>query len=77
MTADIITFPVTERSAGDGSVVWRGKTGEQTLATALNWDKLGLTLEDVPADTNPDLRRIIEIILAPANRRDPGGDTVA
>ena len=77
MTADIITFPVTERFAGKGPVVWRGKTAEQTIVTALNWDKLGLTLEDVPADTDPHLRRIIEIILAPANRRDPDGDTVA
>ncbi len=78
MTADIITFPVTERSAGEGPVVWWGKTVEQTLATALNWDKLGLTLEDIPADTSPNIRGIIEIILDPANyRRDPDGDTTA
>ena len=78
MTAEIITFPVVKRPPGEGPVVWSGKTPEETLVTALNWDKLGLTLEDIPADTDPNVRGIIEILLDPANyRRDPDGDTVA
>ena len=78
MTATIIEFPIAERPPGVGPVVWRGKPVQETIATALNWDKLGLTLEDIPADTSPNIRGLIEIILDPVSyRRDPDGDTVA
>jgi hypothetical protein len=77
MTADIITFPNAKRRPGEGPIVWRGKTVHETLAMALHWDELGLTLQDIPADTSPNIRRIIEILLDPASWRDPDGDTVA
>ncbi len=63
MTAEIIAFPVAKWPPGEGPVVWRGKTVEETLATALNWDKLGLTLEDIPADMDPHLRRLIGLLM--------------
>ena len=75
MTAEIITFPVAKRPPAESPL--RREDVRDTIAKALNWDKLGLTLEDVPADTSPHIRRIIEIILGAVRERDSDGDPAA
>ncbi len=62
MTAEIITFPAAKRSAREGLLV-RGEPAEESLIKALHWDEMGLGLEDIPMDTNPHIRRLIELIL--------------
>ncbi len=76
MTATIIAFPVVKRPPAKKPIT-RQERLHQIFNVAHVLAAQGLGPEDLPADTDPAARRLMELLMKAPRKRDPDGDTVA
>ncbi len=76
MTATVIKFPVVKRPPAKKPIS-RKERLDQIFNPVLVMIRQGLGPEDLPADTDPTTRRLMEIFTKAPRKRDPDGDNAA
>ncbi len=76
MTATIIAFPVVKRPPAKKPIS-RQERLHQIFNVAHVMAAQGLGPEDLPADTDPNTRRLMELLMKAPRKRDPDGDNAA
>ncbi len=76
MTATIIDFPVVKRPPAKKPIS-RQERLHQIFNVSHVMGKQGLGPEDLPADTDPTTRRLMELLIKAPRTRDPDGDNAA
>ena len=76
MTAEIITFPTAKRPPAKKPYS-RKEYLDQIFNAALIIQRQGLRPEDLPADTDPIVRGLTEILMKPPSKHDPDGNNTA